>query len=394
MNQLALAPAADDAVDLCAFFERLHECRDKNSLTHGLHPYPAKFIPHIPRALLQAYASPGAKLWDPMCGSGTALVEGSVAGMPSFGTDLNPIAVLAATAKTTRLTAEAREELRSMARKLAGRKLPRRVDLPTFHNRDKWFSDQVAQELSDSKTLIEEELQASARVIALCALSAIIVQVSNQESETRWCAKPRDAIPGEVYRRLAARIADAVERVADYTALDPAPVDTAQSDARSSGLKSDSVDIVVTSPPYANAHDYYLYNKLRMFWLGFDVRSVELAEIGSRHRHSDLKQDMEVYLDEMEAIYREIARVLRPAGTACVVVADAVIRGEFFDIGTLLGARAEAVGLTEREHFTFDHRPFNAAFQRGFGTARSKRTHVLVHAASAGANSGAARSPN
>ena len=49
-------------------------------LTHKLHAYPAKFIPHIPRWLLREYGNPGGTILDPFCGSCTALVEANMLG--------------------------------------------------------------------------------------------------------------------------------------------------------------------------------------------------------------------------------------------------------------------------------------------------------------------------
>ena len=46
-------------------------------------------------------------------------------------------------------------------------------------------------------------------------------------------------------------------------------------------LKDNSVDHIVTSPPYANTYDYYLYHKFRIQWLGYDVKEVQDNEIGS-----------------------------------------------------------------------------------------------------------------
>ena len=44
-------------------------------LTHGLHPYPAKFIPQIPNTLIQELSSVGDTVADIFCGSGTTLLE-------------------------------------------------------------------------------------------------------------------------------------------------------------------------------------------------------------------------------------------------------------------------------------------------------------------------------
>jgi hypothetical protein len=73
--------------------------------THSIHPYPAKFIPQIPRALISAL-HPGDEtaVLDPFCGSGTTLVEGALAGIPTVGVDLHPLACLISKVKVTVLS--------------------------------------------------------------------------------------------------------------------------------------------------------------------------------------------------------------------------------------------------------------------------------------------------
>lgn len=70
-------------------------------LTHCYHDYPARMIPQIAGKLLDTFASTGSLLFDPYCGSGTSLVEGMVRGISVIGTDLNPLARLIASAKTS-----------------------------------------------------------------------------------------------------------------------------------------------------------------------------------------------------------------------------------------------------------------------------------------------------
>src|SRR4029077_16589733 len=71
-------------------------------LTHGLHPYPAKFIPQIPNALIQEFSTVGDTVGDIFCGSGTTLVEGLLLKRNVVGVDANPLACLVTEAKTTR----------------------------------------------------------------------------------------------------------------------------------------------------------------------------------------------------------------------------------------------------------------------------------------------------
>lgn len=71
-----------------------------NYLTHGIHPYPAKFIPQIPNALIQELSSVGDTVGDIFCGSGTTIVEALTLKRNAVGIDANPLACLIARSKT------------------------------------------------------------------------------------------------------------------------------------------------------------------------------------------------------------------------------------------------------------------------------------------------------
>ncbi len=384
-----MSAGAGAAPDLGAFFRNLAACRAKSDHTHGLHPYPAKFIPHIPRALIARYALPGLPVLDPMCGSGTTLVEAAASGFHALGVDINPVAVLVSRAKTTPLgPADCREvtrlvlALEGAAARFAGRggrprALPR-AEIPAFPNRSLWFSDAVALELAHAKAVLSGARTPRAAALGLCAFSAVLVSVSNQESETRWCSKPRALPGGEATRKLARKLEDSLERVREFSSRDPAPALVVEADARALPFPSGSVGLVVSSPPYANSHDYYLYNKLRLFWLGRRVAPVQTAEIGSRHRHSDRKEPIESYVAEMTDVLREVHRCLARRASAVLVVADAVVRGELHRMDRVFAAMAARVGLELVDEHRYAHRRFNATFPRRFGTRRRKLTHVLV----------------
>src|SRR5438132_4454190 len=86
-------------------------------LTHGLHPYPAKFIPQIPNALIQEFSSVGDTIGDIFCGSGTTLVEGLLLKRNVVGVDANPLACLISEAKTTRFHEGDKEALIGLAQR-------------------------------------------------------------------------------------------------------------------------------------------------------------------------------------------------------------------------------------------------------------------------------------
>ena len=73
-------------------------------LTHGIHPYPAKFIPQIPNALIQELSGVGDTVGDIFCGSGTTLVEALTLKRHAVGIDANPLACLISKAKTNAIS--------------------------------------------------------------------------------------------------------------------------------------------------------------------------------------------------------------------------------------------------------------------------------------------------
>lgn len=378
--------AANRSDRLRDFFANLDRCVDKSAYTHGLHPYPAKFIPHIPRQLIAAYSRPGETIWDPMCGSGTSLVEAALGGRNAIGSDINPIAILSSKAKTTPLPSRSRDELRGLLLRIRvsatvwpGGRPDRRPPVPEFHNRDHWFSARATHELGLILQDIESLETDAARRLARCAFSAIIVAASNQEGETRWRARPQTLEPGAVLARFAAKLRASLAAVESYGRRARADIEVARWDARDCGMPGEKVDLVVTSPPYANTHDYYLYNKLRMFWLGEDVKAVQDAEIGSRNRHSDRGAGIRDYLDSMARAMRRMKGALRHGGRLVLVVGDAVIRGTLHCMDELLPPIAAGLSLDFEDHFSFDHRRYNTALHNGFESARTgKLTHVLV----------------
>ena len=84
--------------------EAVKNAKETTYLTHNYHPFPAKFIPHIPQILIKQFSKPGDVVLDPFTGSGTTLVEAKLLGRESIGTDINPISVLASKVKTTVLS--------------------------------------------------------------------------------------------------------------------------------------------------------------------------------------------------------------------------------------------------------------------------------------------------
>ena len=186
-----------------------------------IHPYPARFIPEIPRRLIEAYRpTKDLALLDPFCGSGTSLVEAQAAGIPSVGVDLNPIAVMIARAKTSLLP-----ELvdRAAGQVVEAASADRAPPLPALPRLDHWFRPEVQVALASLATAVSTQAEDVRNVLRL-ALSSIIVRVSNQESDTRYAAVEKPVSREEVFRHFIR----AIRRILDALRSRPAPLPEAE----------------------------------------------------------------------------------------------------------------------------------------------------------------------
>lgn len=351
------APAALESIDWS--FEQ-DGARD---LTHNLHPWPAKFIPQIPAAVIAACSDPGERVLDPFAGCGTTAVEALRTGRAVVATDINPLAVLITEAKASPPGMSDRRRVAAWADELGPVAVSRGLlDMaPPIPNIDYWFDPPVIAQLSHLLRLIDEFGVANAflRVV----FSSIVNAVSHQESETRYRRVDRDIGARDVLDRFRSRLRrglamaqafDSAVGIGDTTAS------IACCDARDLTLAADgaSCDLAIFSPPYPNAFDYHLYHRFRLFWLGHDPRQLKHAEIGAHLRY----QGQEAWPQDMRESLEQVAHVLRPGALCVVIVGDGIIGGEPVPSGDILWGVGETVGLTPTWRTT---RPL-AAHRRSF----------------------------
>ena len=107
---------------------------DQSSLTHGLHKYPAKFFPELPRWLIKRYSKEKDLVIDPFTGSATTNVEALLARRHSVGIDISPFSRFLAKVKVTPIDEEELERCKRILRLLVNYR-PDKVaveDIPTF----------------------------------------------------------------------------------------------------------------------------------------------------------------------------------------------------------------------------------------------------------------------
>ncbi|MCB1921028.1 MAG: RNA methyltransferase [Candidatus Competibacteraceae bacterium] len=319
--------------------------REKAHPVESIHPYPAKFIGDIPRALLDSLPkTPDTVVFDPFCGSGTTLVEAQRKGMASIGIDLNPIACLISRVKTAPTPVGLSNVSLRIANAARANRNPARWAIP---NVDHWFKEEVQEAVASLIDSIKYITQGTIYDTLRLALSSILVRISNQESDTRYAAISKPIGKNDVFDQflLACQKLERALMARDWGLPEARVVeaDTLKVGEDSVGRQ---VGLVITSPPYPNAYEYWLYHKYRMWWLGFDPLAVKEQEIGARAHFFKREHHTEAHFwDQMRQTFELIDRVLVPSGFACFVIGRSKIHGHIIDNADILQTVAGERGM-------------------------------------------------
>ncbi len=282
--------------------------------THGLYPYRGKFHPQMIKGIFNAIGlKRGETVLDPMCGSGTTLVEASILGIRSVGIDQNPFVCFMASAKLAGLTLSS-----------------------TFFPRILAASDQIFEYFHGARParekgglafatkamrqkVLRDELEANAalrRLLGLAYLDAV-----------GYAARRVNKTPRDLFDVVLGRYLAAVRCFGESRAklgIRPAAGKVIHEDIRVAKLQPESVEAVVFSPPYSFALDYIENDRPQIEYLGYEVEPLKAATIGVRggegsNEAARVQARVERYFGDMEVVMRQSASVLKP-GRCCVVV--------------------------------------------------------------------------
>ena len=142
-------------------------------------------------------------------------------------------------------------------------------------------------------------------------------------------------------------------------------------------IQDGTVSSAITSPPYMNSFDYYLYHKLRMYWLGYDHHVAQEAEIGSRNKHCDDGRGMDDYVESIFQVVAQMYKKLMPHGYFCVVIGDSIYKDQLIPMDDVYAEIAHRAGFSTKEVFSFDQRKYTRAFTPNLKTA-VKKSHIMI----------------
>lgn len=335
---------------------------------HGFHTYPARMHPTTARRLIEALSSPGDTVLDPFCGSGTVLVEARALGRRAIGSDLNPLAIQLARRKVNPASSEERAAIVARAEEVAAIATERRkakAGASKRYGKDDvaLFDPHVLLELDGLRVGLATLGDGPVRTSLELVLSSILVKVSKKAADTSEAPSAKRIAAGFASRLFVDKARELTERLA---AIEPAlasgpPATVLEGDARDLAFVSrHSVDLVVTSPPYAGVYDYLDHHKARLRWLQLHDRRLERDEIGARRDLGKLSAEAawERFFEQMSDTFKALARVAKTGGRVVFLIADATRGRHVLASERLVGEAARAhrfdvvaIGSQARPHF-------------------------------------------
>lgn len=338
---------------------------DTRRLTHCYHDYPARMIPQVAGKLLDQFGPRSGLMLDPYCGTGTSLVEGLVRGLNVIGTDLNPLARLISTAKTTQIPIVKLDQQIARMDRLDQTAAGEFKEPSGLRQLDFWFQPEVIAQLGLLRQFIDGLAPRPIRAFFQVAFSETVRECSNTRNEEfklyRLDAARLEKFKPDVFaimkRKLLRNRQGQLEFIAafdrsggcgsaiigDFNTVTGIPV---------RWNKPDPIDIVVTSPPYGDSRTtvaYGQYSRLSSVWLGLDEPGrVDGRLMGGKTRpglepfpspalNAALKQiedvaperarEVAAFYDDLQRSIRNVAQVIRPAGHACYVVGNRQVKG-------------------------------------------------------------------
>ena len=286
--------------------------------THGLFPYRGKFHPQLIRALLNILEiKPGNVVLDPMAGSSTVAVEANLLGIDSISVDLSPFCRLMGRVKTFALDLDFKI-LESIV------KNPKEI-------LEKLKKDKVPDYFINSK---EDKKREYYEIILLAFL------------DTMGFASRSSSSIDKLFPRVLERYVSTIkyfQEARQKLNLKIGNSKIIQGNVLNLPIDANSVDAIITSPPYSFAIDYLKNDQPQLEYLGYNLESLREDMIGLQGR--SLENKLEIYFDKMNIALGEMKRVSKKNASIVIIIGTNDIQTNGVILETKIIKLAEKQGL-------------------------------------------------
>jgi len=276
-------------------------------LTHWIYPYKGKFHPQMIRALLNIIRlKPGDTVLDPFIGSGTTALEAQLLGINCIGIDISPLCVLQSKVKVDSLFVI--DEIKSLRNEA--------IKSFTYGSKVRSLSLFNLNDVGDYESFINSIEDERVRNFFLIAK---LIAISDK------ARRNRNIIDSFIKNLdLMIRSVELHRKVVNDLKLSLGKVEIKKADARNLPLDDESVDGIITSPPYSIALDYVKNDAHALQALGYDLSKIREEFIGVRGSGAER---IELYNQDMKKSLNEMYRVIKPGKYCVIIIGNATYQG-------------------------------------------------------------------
>jgi len=296
----------------------------KESSMQQLAPYVGKLKSGMVRVLIELYSRPGDVVLDPFCGAGVVPLECIIMGRHAIASDLSPYAYVITRGKLSapfskqealREAEDALDEIESRAHTVAIDNVPEWVR--------KFFHPDTLKEIVTAFQVLKERQN----YFLMACLLGILHHVrpgflsypaSHLTPYLRLKKYPPEEFPKmysyrDLRSRLIAKVIRAYRRTGFTQLRNQVTWQVLQENTMNLSLLSNSIDAIISSPPYFGALDYARDNRLRLWFLGVsDWKELDRS----------LTAKDQVYIPQMKLCLSEMDRVLKEEAHCILVLGD------------------------------------------------------------------------
>ena len=338
---------------------------DTGKWTHCYHRYPAKFIPQLVEKLIDEYVfEKDAHINDPFMGCGTTIVTAISRGFKASGTDINKIAYLMTKVKSTPiepnyLDTKLKQFLDRVQKSLTEGGVEPLIPQKHIDRINYWFKEGNKNELGKILKVIYNEEDEIIKDFLQVAFSHILkncsIWLQGSTKPTRDFnknpTKPYDALRkhlkkmqrgNEYFYYVVPR--EVREDLNNYLTIKPI-------DAKNQPVSDSTVDLIVSSSPYVTSYEYADLHQLSTIWfdltdnltdykkefIGTSFKKYENKQLRSKiandivykmsRKNEKVSKEIEAFFIDMEEVFDESFRILKPGGRCCYVIGDTRLKG-------------------------------------------------------------------
>jgi hypothetical protein len=312
-------------------------CVHSESTLHQLSPFLGKMKSTMAKELVNTFSDPGDRILDPFSGSGTVPLEGAICQRAVVGIDRNPYSVLLTKAKLHPPSSEqvAKERVDMYMDRIEP------IDENPPDDTPDWVRDFFHPKTLAGIEELTRILQSNQEHFLMACLLGILHHqrpgfLSYPASHLRPYLRdekfPREEYPDRYeYREIRPRLRSKVERAyrrfpSFDSSLNREVLEGNTPEVLHASISDESVDAIITSPPYMNKLDYGRDNRLRLYFLGVDDYTDLDGSPDSR----------DSYRDFLDRFLSEAVRVLSPHSRLVFVLGESRRSGAAVDTSEVL----------------------------------------------------------